>query len=50
MLPYEYELAGNSCTLWQTADPDCYEQSCTGNGASVADAFLWKEVLFHSTG
>ena len=26
----------------QTADPDCYEQSCTGNGASVADAFLWK--------
>ena len=43
------ELA-NSCTLWQTADPDCYEQSCTGNGASVADAFLWKEVLFHSTG
>ena len=21
-----------------------------GNGASVADAFLWKEIFFHSTG
>ena len=45
LLPHEYERDRYCGPLRETLDPDRPEQSCAGNGSSVADLILWTEIF-----
>ena len=50
MLPYEPDRACDSQQISDSDHPDHHQQSCSGHGAPVADALLWKTLFPDGSG